>query len=213
MRAYFTGQEGPGQEVVEFSIQRCPECSNLLVIKALGPGIYAGSGGVFCTSYVSSEIIYPVRSPAEMPSEVPEEYAREWMEARAVFPSSAKASAALSRRLLQMTFHEALGIKRRDLSLEIDAFIEESGAPTYLVEAVDAVRNIGNFAAHPIKSVETGAIADVDAGEAEWLLEVLMSLFDFVFVQPERLKRRRENLEEKLASLGKPPLKASAKVD
>ncbi|MEN4751139.1 DUF4145 domain-containing protein [Pseudomonas sp. Ps21-P2] len=142
-----------------------------------------------------------------LPPEIPEKYRQELEEARTAINYSPKASAALSRRLLQMTFHNELKIKARDLSKEIDEFIESSKAPTYLTSAVDAIRNIGNFAAHPIKNSHTGDIVEVEPGEAEWLLEVLTALFDFVFVQPQTLKARREALNLKLAELGKPELK------
>jgi hypothetical protein len=46
-----------------------------------------------------------------------------------------------------------------------------------LASAVDAVRNVGNFAAHPIKSKSTGDVLDVEPGEAEWLLDALERLF------------------------------------
>lgn len=92
---------------------------------------------------------------------------------------------------------------------EIEAFIEMDNVPPFLSDAVDAVRNIGNFAAHPLKDTNTGEIVDVELGEAEWLLDVLDALFDFVFVQPKRLKERRGKLNEKLKSIGKPPMKSS----
>jgi hypothetical protein len=79
--------------------------------------------------------------------------------------------------------------------------------PTHLTESIDAVRNIGNFAAHPIKSTSTGEIVDVELGEAEWLLDVLESLFDFYFVQPAILKAKRDALNKKLMDAGKPSLK------
>lgn len=44
---------------------------------------------------------------------------------------------------------------------------------------------------------------DVEDGEAEWLIEVILALFDFTFVQPKRLEFRREKLNEKLKALGK----------
>jgi hypothetical protein len=37
-----------------------------------------------------------------------------------------------------------------------------------------------------IKKTATGQIGEVEQGEAEWLIEVLESLFDFSFVQLER---------------------------
>jgi hypothetical protein len=77
----------------------------------------------------------------------------------------------------------------------------------YLAEAVDAVRVIGNFAAHPIKSKSTGEIVDVEAGEAEWLLDTLEGMFDFYFVQPLLLQKKKDARNKKLAEVGKPPLK------
>jgi hypothetical protein len=75
------------------------------------------------------------------------------------------------------------------------------------MESIDAVRNIGNFAAHPQKSTATGEILEVEFGESEWLLDVLESLFDFYFVQPSILKAKRDALNKKLNDAGKPPMK------
>jgi Domain of unknown function (DUF4145) len=85
--------------------------------------------------------------------------------------------------------------------------LDSKSLPTHLGEAVDAVRNIGNFAAHPIKSTNTGEIVDVESGEAEWLLDVLEGLFDFYFVQPAMLQKKKQALNKKLADAGKPPMK------
>ncbi|GAH88068.1 unnamed protein product, partial [marine sediment metagenome] len=41
----------------------------------------------------------------------------------------------------------------------------------------------------------------------EWTLDVLESLFNFYFVQPELLKRKREALNKKLKNAGKKPMK------
>ena len=70
-----------------------------------------------------------------------------------------------------------------------------------------AIRNIGNFGAHPVKDANTGEIVDVEPGEAEWLLDVLESLFDSAFVQPKRLEEREQKLNDKLQQIGKPPMK------
>lgn len=129
------------------------------------------------------------------------------MEACAVLPLSSKASAALSRRILQDILREHFSIKHSSLANEIEDFIGLKDVPSYLSQAVDAIRNIGNFAAHPLKDTNTGEIVDVEPGEAEWLLDVIESLFDFTFVQPTRLEQRRKSLNEKLKALGKPPMK------
>ncbi len=120
---------------------------------------------------------------------------------------SAKASAALSRRLLQRIMEDELKIKGSSLADEIEAFVSRAGVPSHLSTAVDAVRNIGNLAAHPVKNTRTGEVVEVEPGEAEWLVDVLESLFDFVFIQPKRLAARRTALNAKLAVAGKPPMK------
>lgn len=99
------------------------------------------------------------------------------------------------------------GIQHSSLAKEIDDFIQLNGVPSYLTDAVDAIRNIGNFAAHPLKDTHSGEIVDVEPGEAEWLLEVLEALFDFAFVQPKKLEERKKKLNKKLQDIGKPQMK------
>lgn len=101
-----------------------------------------------------------------------------------MLPLSAKASAALSRRILQSVLREKANTKKKDLADQIDEVITLGHLPTHILEGLDAVRNIGNFAAHAIKSTSTGEIVEVEPGEAEWNLDVLESLFDQYFVQP-----------------------------
>ncbi|MGD0115877.1 MAG: DUF4145 domain-containing protein [Dehalococcoidia bacterium] len=123
-----------------------------------------------------------------------------------VLADSPKASAALGRRCLQMVLRDKAGVKPSDLSKEIDEVISSNALPSHLANGLDAIRNIGNFAAHPMKSTNTGEIIDVEPGEAEWALDLLEGLFDFYFVQPAMLQRKRDALNQKLAEAGKPPM-------
>lgn len=193
-----------------FSVQRCPSCQEIIVMREVGVGQREVNGKITIFMSDSEEIIYPPEQgnrKISVAPEIPDEYRDELVEAHAVLEISAKASAALSRRLLQKLLREKLGIRKRDLSQEIDDFISNAQAPSYLTEAIDAVRQIGNFAAHPVKYEHSGEIVDVEQGEAEWLLEVLKTLFDFVFVQPAKLELRKKSLNAKLKELGKPQLK------
>jgi uncharacterized protein DUF4145 len=79
--------------------------------------------------------------------------------------------------------------------------------PQHLSNSVDAIRNIGNFSAHPVKSQVTGQIVEVEQEEAEWNLDVLDGLFDFYFVQPAAIQRKKAALNAKLTAHGKPPMK------
>jgi hypothetical protein len=145
------------------------------------------------------------RSP--LPEEVPAQFAGDYQEACLVLADSPKASAALSRRCLQNLLRNHVKVKPSDLSKEIDALLASNTLPSDLAESVDAIRNIGNFAAHPLKSTNTGEILDVEPGEAEWLLDVLESLFDFYFVAPAMRAAKRAALNQKLGEAGKPPMK------
>jgi len=98
-------------------------------------------------------------------------------------------------------------VKPGNLADEIQQAVDSGGLPSSLVDSIDAIRNIGNFAAHPMKSQKSGEIMPVEPGEAEWNLDVLESLFDFYFVQPEVIRKKREALNKKLQDAGKPPMK------
>ena len=145
------------------------------------------------------------RSP--IPSEIPREFARDYAEACLVLADSEKASAALSRRCLQHLLRGKAGITEANLAGEIQQVLDSKQLPTHLADDLDAVRNIGNFAAHPLKSTSTGEIVEVEPQEAEWSLNVLQQLFDFYFVQPARAKARRDALNTKLQGAGKPGMK------
>lgn len=149
-------------------------------------------------------LVHPFNIVRTVPPEVPKDIGDDFLEASSVLAISEKASAALSRRCLQNLLSQN-GFSGKTLSNQIDAALPK--LPTDLAENVDAIRNIGNFAAHPTKIQSTGIIVDVESGEASWNLEVLEGLFDFFYVRPAREKARRKRLEKKLADIGKPPLK------
>lgn len=155
---------------------------------------------------LDSRLMQPkVIARAPLAPEVPNQYGNDYTEACTVLADSSKASAALSRRCLQHLLQEVAKTKSRDLFDQIEEVIPT--LPSHLGEAVDAVRNIGNFAAHPIKSTNTGEIVEVEPGEAEWNLEVLEGLFDFYFVQPAVLKKKRDALNAELKEAKKPAMR------
>jgi hypothetical protein len=153
-------------------------------------------------------MVYPKAiSRTPLSDDVPAEYSEDYKEACLVLPDSPKASAALSRRCLQNILRGMAKVKPSNLSNEIDEVLASKQLPSHLAEAIDAVRNIGNFAAHTTKSTSTGTIVDVETGEAEWLLDVLEGLFDFYLIEPALLRKKKEALNKKLTDAGKPPMK------
>ncbi len=160
----------------------------------------------------AEHVVWPFSSSRPPVSlDVPETIAQDYTEASVVLPFSPKASAALSRRCLQTVLVEAGKVTpSKNLSQQIDEVLPN--LPTYIAKNVDAIRNVGNFAAHEQKSITSGAILDVEPGEAEWNLDVLDALFDFYYVRPEIEIKKREELNIKLKEAGKPPLKQLEEV-
>ncbi len=151
-------------------------------------------------------VSWPQSSNRPLDPSVPDDIARDYSEAVRVLPISPQASAALTRRILQQVLRDFGNTKSRDLDKQIDEVIAAGHIATSLTEQLDAVRSIGNFAAHPLKSQHTGLILPVEANEAEWNLDVLEAVFDHYFVKPALAKARKDALNKKLQEAGKPVL-------
>lgn len=188
----------------------CPKCG--------GPTVELELDGIATSDPVFARLRAIPRSgpfpPA--PPEVPGAVAADYAEANEVLPISPKASAALSRRCLQAIL-AAHGYTGRDLVKQIDAVLSETDTtkalPTALRENIDAIRNFGNFSAHPITDATTLQIVDVEEGEAEWCLQLLLDAFDHYYVAPARAAERRAALAAKLAAAGKPPMKTGSEAE
>jgi hypothetical protein len=155
-----------------------------------------------------SFVVYPKGSGRNAPpADVPAHIAQEYEEACLVLNDSPQASAALSRRCLQHILQERSVSKSSNLNTAIEDALA-TNLPSHISENLDSIRNTGNFAAHPQKSINTGEILPVEPHEAEWNLEVLEMLFDFYYVQPARSAARRAALNAKLADAGKPSMKS-----
>jgi hypothetical protein len=141
---------------------------------------------------------------------VPPNIAGDYREACQVLPLSAKASAALSRRCLQTILRDH-GYKDRDLAREIDLLLSEKdplkALPLVVRQTIDAIRNFGNFSAHPINDQTTLQVIDVEPHEAEWCLEIVEALFEHFYVAPAAAAARKAALDAKLKAAGKPASK------
>jgi Domain of unknown function (DUF4145) len=142
----------------------------------------------------------------QVPNGVPEPLASDFREAHDTLPISPKASAALSRRCLQMIIQTQEGIKDRNLVDQVKKLLALNKIPAHLAADLDAIRNIGNFAAHPQKDQNTGEIVDVEPGEAQWTLQVLEDLLKFYFVELPKSEARRAALNQKLGEAGHKPM-------
>ena len=194
-----------GQRITSLATD-CPSCAKAVVLLEIHfARSFDGDGPQ--ESYVA----FPKNPQSKSaPAEVPEEIGKDYQEACAILPISAKASAALSRRILQTVLREN-GYSNNSLSKQIHDVIENRNAenplPTILRESVDAIRNFGNFSAHPVTDKTTLQIIDVEPEEAEWCIEIVDLLFDHYYVMPERVRQKKAELDSKLKAAGKPPSK------
>jgi hypothetical protein len=129
--------------------------------------------------------------------DVTERIAQDYIEACNVLPISAKASAALSRRCLQHMLRSH-GYSARDLTNEIELLLNETdplkALPLRLRKTIDAIRNFGNFAAHPNEDKAMLEIIDVEPHEAGWYLEIIEELLEHISTWDQLQQPRRRQL-------------------
>jgi rubredoxin len=198
-----------GDELVLESF-KCPSCDKPVVAMLKGKGIYAQRLNPARPEIMSDDtarwVVFPRSYSRPVAPEVPDTLADDYREAAAVLELSPKASAALGRRCLQNTIRQVANIQHPSLVDEIKDLIGGGLISSGLATDLDAVRKIGNFAAHPMKDTQTGMVLDVEPVEAEWTLDLLDRLFDEIIVQPATSAARKQALNAKLKAAGKPEI-------
>lgn len=138
---------------------------------------------------------YPNAQYQLYPDYVPLSIRQDYEEACSILSLSPRASATLFRRCLQGIIRDFWKIELKDNRLvkEIDA-LKDSIDPA-LWKAFDAVRSIGNIAAHMEKDINL--IIDVDTNEAE----ILAELIQFVIKETYINRYEREQLLLKVVAI------------
>ncbi len=192
------------------TVASCPACHNPIVWLSGYNRRYTGDDTHRDYIGVHPFVAYPRDGQRPVPTEVPTNIAMDFEQASVVLDLSPKASAALSRRCLQNML-SMQGYEGKNLAKQIDAVLSEAdprkSLPTGLLDTVDAIRNFGNFSAHPINDVTSLQVLDVEPEEAEWCLEILERLFDHYYVMPAYAKAKKAALDAKLKKANKPPAK------
>jgi Domain of unknown function (DUF4145) len=197
----------PGKNCIVYSAV-CPACEGRIIynqfVDRLGFRLPKPLSTKEFEKVQDTSLLFPKRKkPRQFSSDVPPRYVKDYEEAFAVLDVSAKASAALSRRLLQRLLWDK-GIKKSNLAEEIKEAIRTRHPPPDTAKVIDNVRFIGNLAAHPLRTA-AGQIVNVKPGEAKWSLNVLELLFDWYFVEPAKAKRMQNALKQKSNRLKKSP--------
>lgn len=159
--------------------------------------------------FIENNRIFPVFPTLELNPNLPEEYAGRYKKAHHILNICPEASAASSRKCLELVLVDALGAKKRDLFDKLNEV--ESKISSDLSEQLHYLREIGNFGAHPRKNTHTTELLPVEPGEAEYCLELLLELFDECFVKPKKRENIKKMLDEKMKLAGKAPIKFAEK--
>ena len=150
---------------------------------------------------IQSWRLLPESFSRPQPDYIPSPLVQDYYEACRIRDMSPKASATLSRRCLQGMVRDFCGIRDKTLNLEIISLrkrcVEGNGIPHVqqdTVDAIDAVRKIGNIGAHMERDVNL--IIEVEPIEAQKLIELIELLFEEWYVHRENRRQKLETLLE-----------------
>lgn len=138
-------------------------------------------------------ILYPTTNLASIPlpsSDMPEEVIKDYNEARAIFGSSPRSSAALLRLALQKLC-KYLGEPGKKLDDDIGALVAKKGLSREIQQALDIIRVTGNLAVHP---------GEIDLHEKKEAVLKLFEIINFIVNQiitiPQEIARIYNKLPE-----------------
>jgi len=127
-----------------------------------------------------------VRSDA--PQEYPDDVRENFDEAlRSLNASNPRACVVMTRSSMQAATRQ-LQAKGGNLKEEIDDLADRHVIPESLRQWAHEIRDGGNLVAHP----EPGK--RVEIADAEELLELAESMFEYLYVVPDQIRRRRDRL-------------------
>lgn len=184
----------------EIKYDFCPLCKKLIIILYTGDYKFIDDDeGELITS--DEIVLYPKSYTRVLSDTIPLIYRELYAEANSIVTTSPRASATLSRRLLQQIIRDEFHISKNTLHDEISEFVKLPQVPQNVKEVVDTIRQIGNWGAHPSRFANTNEIVEVEKGEADWLLDIIEDILDFYFVQSAKAKERQSNYNIKLQKI------------
>jgi Domain of unknown function (DUF4145) len=139
--------------------------------------------------------LIPVSRSIPIAEYVPVQVRSDYEEACQIESLSPKASAALSRRCVQGIIRDFYGLSRPRLVDEIDEL--EGKVEDAVLEALHALRSIGNIGAHPER--DPTVIVDIEPGEATAMIDLVELLIKETYVA----RKRREDTLSRVSEISK----------
>ena len=143
----------------------------------------------------------PKGTAKPQPDFIPIAIRQDYEEACLIRDLSPKASATLARRCLQGMIRDFCKISKNKLINEIKELnrqLNENSAPSGVtqetVDAINAVREIGNIGAH--METDIGIIIDIDPDEAYSLIELIELLFEEWYVAKKNREDKLNRIQE-----------------
>lgn len=129
------------------------------------------------------------------PDFIPKAIRDDYIEACRIRDLSPKASATLARRCLQGMIRDFCRISKArlideivELRKQLDSHTAPHGVTHESVDAIDAVRSVGNIGAHMEKDVDL--IVEIEPGEAQILIDLIEMLFDEWYLERDKRTKR-----------------------
>ena len=129
----------------------------------------------------------------EIPDSVPVGLANDCREARKIIVDSPRSAALLARRILEEVLRNH-GHEQSNLYAQIESLENSKELSSVDVEKLQAVRNLGNIAAH--YKVKMNTLLDVELGEAELCLQTVDELFTHYYVVPAEVNRINQKTKD-----------------
>lgn len=164
---------------IETTLCANASCKRISLSVALAPWVFSGgwheARGV---PDIASFQLLPDNAAKPQPEFIPAPLREDYLEACRIRDLSPKAAATLARRCLQGMIRDFCAIARPTLHAEIaelrrltDVDQQPRGVTHESIDAIDAIRSVGNIGAHMERDID--AIVLVDPEEAQLLIELI----------------------------------------
>lgn len=169
-----------------------PKCKKFTLRLVLYPTWYIQNQGWVDGDALQEWSLIPSSKAQVFPDYVPQSIRDDYTEACLIATLSPKAAATLARRCLQGILRDFWKVKAGRLVDEIEQIKDWIDPLTW--EAIEAVRKVGNIAAHMEKDINV--IVDVEPHEADLLIGLIEMLVRDWYIAREERKARLTSISQ-----------------